>query len=41
MHGGDARTQRDSFVALPQADQDAIIEFLKTLQVVPPKGRAR
>lgn len=41
MHGGDARTQRDSFVALPQADQDAIIEFLKTLQVVPPKGRIR
>lgn len=40
-HGGDARVQRDSFVALPQEEQDALIEFLKSLQIVPPKGRVR
>jgi hypothetical protein len=35
-HGGDARTARDSFFALPQQKQDYIIEFLKSLQVLPP-----
>ncbi len=34
-HGGEARVQRDSFVALPTDDQAAIVHFLKTLQVVP------
>ncbi len=35
FHGGDARAERDAFFSLPQQDQDAIIEFLKTLQVSP------
>jgi hypothetical protein len=35
FHGGEARASRDAFFALPQADQDAVIEFLKTLQVLP------
>ncbi len=36
-HGGDARNERDTFFNLPQGDQNAIIEFLKTLQVLPEK----
>jgi hypothetical protein len=39
FHGGEARTVRDAFFALPQADQDAVIEFLKAQQVVPPQGK--
>jgi len=35
-HGGEARATRDAFVALPTADQAAIVKFLKTLQVLPP-----
>lgn len=35
FHGGDARASRDAFFDLPQEDRDAIIEFLKTLQVLP------
>ena len=35
FHGGDARVERDAFFSLSQASQDAIIEFLKTLQVLP------
>jgi cytochrome c peroxidase len=35
FHGGDARTERDEYFALPQADQDAVIEFLKSLVVEP------
>ena len=35
FHGGEARPSRDAFFARTQADQDAIIEFLKTLQVLP------
>ncbi len=31
----EARASRDAFFALSQADQDAVIEFLKTLQVLP------
>jgi hypothetical protein len=34
-HGGEARMQRDSFVALSTEDQGAIVKFLKTLQVLP------
>jgi cytochrome c peroxidase len=34
-HGGEGRASRDAFLALPQEDQDKIIEFLKTLQIVP------
>jgi len=35
-HGGEGLASRNAFMALPAADQDAIIEFLKTLQVLPP-----
>jgi cytochrome c peroxidase len=33
-HGGEARKTRDAYFGLEQKDQDAIIEFLKTLQVL-------
>lgn len=35
-HDGEARESRVAFEALSDADQRAIIEFLKTLQVLPP-----
>jgi hypothetical protein len=35
FHGGEARTSRDTFFSLPGDDQASIIEFLKTLQVLP------
>ncbi|HNB54831.1 MAG TPA: di-heme oxidoredictase family protein, partial [Anaerolineales bacterium] len=35
VHGGEARTSRDAFVALSADDQEAIVRFLKTLQVLP------
>jgi CxxC motif-containing protein (DUF1111 family) len=35
FHGGEGRASRDAFFAMPKADQAAVIEFLKTLQVVP------
>jgi cytochrome c peroxidase len=35
FHGGEARASRDAFFAMPQADRDAVIEFLKSLQVLP------
>jgi cytochrome c peroxidase len=38
-HGGEARVARDTFFAMPQFNQDCVIEFLKSLQVVPPHGR--
>ncbi len=34
-HGGDARASRDAFFALPQNDQNEIVEFLKSLQMLP------
>jgi hypothetical protein len=40
FHGGEGRRSRDAFFALSAADQDAVIEFLKTLQVLP-AGRGR
>ena len=39
-HGGEARSSRNAFVALPSIKQAEIVRFLKTLQVVPP-GRSR
>lgn len=33
-HGGESRESRDAFLALPDEQQDKIIEFLKTLQIV-------
>jgi cytochrome c peroxidase len=35
-HSGEAKASRLAFQALPSAEQDALIEFLKTLQVLPP-----
>lgn len=40
MHGGEARESRDSFVARPIEDQRAVVDFLKSLQVLP-AGSAR
>jgi hypothetical protein len=34
-HGAEGRASRDAFNALPQNEQAAIVEFLKTLQVLP------
>jgi hypothetical protein len=38
-HSGEALTQRHAFESLPKNEQDALIEFLKTLQVLPPGTR--
>lgn len=35
-HGGEAAWTRANFNALPAADRNAVIEFLKSLQVLPP-----
>jgi hypothetical protein len=35
-HGGEARQSRDAFLARSANDQAAVIEFLKSLQIVPP-----
>ena len=35
-HGGEAREAQDVFANLPLDDQEAVVKFLKTLQVLPP-----
>ena len=40
-HGGDARTQRDNFFAMSDEDQSKVIEFLKTMQVLPENTKRR
>lgn len=40
-HSGEATESRRAFQALPAAEQDAVIEFLKTLQVLPPGTKDR
>jgi Di-haem oxidoreductase, putative peroxidase len=35
-HAGEAKASRRAFEALPAQERDAVIEFLKTLQVLPP-----
>jgi cytochrome c peroxidase len=40
-HSGEAKQSRQAFQSLPAAEQDAIIEFLKTLQVLPPGTKDR
>ncbi|HTG15282.1 MAG TPA: thiol oxidoreductase [Blastocatellia bacterium] len=40
-HSGDARDARLNFQGLPATEQDAVIEFLKTLQVLPPGTKDR
>ncbi len=39
-HHGEARDSRQAFESLPRVEQDSIIEFLKTLQVLPPGTRS-
>jgi cytochrome c peroxidase len=39
-HHGEAQATNDAFNALTKYDQDAIIEFLKSLQVLPPGARS-
>lgn len=34
-HGGEAQEAREAFAELPESDQDAVVEFLKTMQVLP------
>jgi hypothetical protein len=40
-HSGEALASRQAYQALPKYDQDSVIEFLKTLQVLPPGTRDR
>ena len=40
-HNGEATATRLAFQSLPPAKQDAVIEFLKSLQVLPPRTRCR
>ena len=40
-HSGEALESRLAFQALPASDRDALIEFLKTLQVLPPGTKDR
>jgi hypothetical protein len=40
-HSGEAKESRLAFQALAPDEQDALIEFLKTLQVLPPGTKAR
>jgi hypothetical protein len=35
FHGGEARASRDAFFALSQGERDEIVEFLKSLQILP------
>ena len=35
-HGGEARDSRDTFFALEQTEQDEVVEFLKSLQILDP-----
>jgi len=40
-HGGEATASADAYRALPPADQDCVIEFLKSLRVLPQGCRSR
>lgn len=40
-HAGEAIDSRKAFEALPEYDKDSLIEFLKTLQVLPPGTKDR
>ncbi len=40
-HGGEGSPSRDAFRGLDKSERDAVIEFLKSLQVLPPGTRAR
>ena len=36
-HSGEALAARQAFESLPAYDRDSVIEFLKTLQILPPE----
>jgi hypothetical protein len=40
-HGGEATASRHAFEALPAYERDSLIEFMKTLQVLPPGTKDR
>jgi hypothetical protein len=40
IHGGEAEAAAKSFLALPKSDRDNVIEFLKSLQVLPAGSRS-
>ena len=40
-HFGEALAERKAFQALPEYEQDSLIEFLKTLQILPPGTQQR
>jgi hypothetical protein len=40
-HGGEARQSRDAYLAASQYDQAAVIEFLKSMQVLPAGSNPR
>ena len=40
-HAGEAAESRRAFMALPAGERDAVIEFLKALQVLPPGTKSR
>src|SRR5437867_6211186 len=40
-HSGEAKASREAFQSLTSYEQDALIEFLKTLQVLPPGTKDR
>jgi CxxC motif-containing protein (DUF1111 family) len=40
MHGGEAQAAREAFEALAKGERDSLIEFLKSLQVLPPGSRS-
>jgi len=39
-HNGEALRSRQTFDSLPSSDRDNVIEFLKSLQVLPPDSRS-
>ncbi len=39
-HAGEAQAATDAFLALPARERDCVIEFLKSLQVLPPGSRS-
>ena len=39
-HGGEALDNRVAFQSLPASEQDAVIEFLKSLRILPPGSRS-
>lgn len=39
-HNGEAQSERHAFDALPAQQQNELIEFLKSLQVLPPRAKS-